>query len=91
MYGLRYMHLYQKIHAIDMKRQAQIAYYQVRPDTKEAYILGYPSMSVHSADIQEDDLFHLEYFKKYYYLNEDLQLHFYYLEDYSMESIQNAK
>lgn len=90
-YANVYFNTYRMIHAVDLKRMQQIEYYQKRPDVKEAYILGYPPMSVHSADIQKEDTYHMEFFKKYYYLNENMDLNFYYLDDYSIDSIYQAK
>ncbi|MBP3891861.1 MAG: hypothetical protein J6D29_06790 [Solobacterium sp.] len=82
-----YYRLYQMVHNVDTRRQAQIEYYRVRPDDKEAYILGYPALSVHSADVLEGDTFHEEVFKEYYYLAKDVNLHFYYLDNYTKEEI----
>lgn len=88
-YGLSYQQLYHTIHLVDVKRQSQIEYYRVRPDTKEAYILGYPDQSVHSADVLPGDTYHDETFKEYYYLNPEMEIKFYYLEEYTDEEIQS--
>lgn len=84
----QYAKLYHMIHLVDIKRSEQIEYYRLRPDTKEAYILGFPSQSVHSADIQEGDDYHMQYFKEYYYLDQNIHLNFYYLDNYTREEIQ---
>ena len=87
---LQYYKLYRLIHQVDIKRMSQIAYYQERPDAGEAYILGYPAQTVHSADITEDDTYHMQYFKEYYYLDPDMHLNFYYLKDYTEEEIRKG-
>ena len=85
--GTQYYKLYRLIHLVDLKRQEQIEYYRIRPDTEEAYILGFPSQTVHSADISEGDDYHMYYFKEYYYLNQSIHLNFYYLNQYLKEEI----
>ena len=82
--------LYHHIHLVDIKRNSQIEYYRQRPEIKEAYILGYPIDWVHAADVVEGDDYHMEYFRTYYYLEEDLVLHFYYLQNYDEEGILNG-
>ncbi len=88
--GLDYYDLYHTVHMVDIVRQGQIAYYQDRPDSEEAYILGFPEDSIHSADVIPGDDYHDQYFKEYYYLNSEMEIHFYYLEEYTWETI-NAK
>ncbi len=83
-----YYGIYSLVHRIDLKRQKQIAYYQVRPDIEEAYILGYPADTIHSADVIPGDDYHDLFFKRYYYLNEEMNVNFYYLDQYTIEEIE---
>ncbi|MBQ6452217.1 MAG: hypothetical protein IJJ29_09880 [Solobacterium sp.] len=85
-----YYDMYHLVHLIEIKRNSQLAWYQVRPDAKDVYILGYPIDWIHSADVVEGDTYHEEYFKKYYYLAEDVTLRFYYLPEYTEEAILNG-
>lgn len=89
-WGLQYYNLYHMVHLITIKRDAQIQYYQDRPDAGDAWILAYPDDSIHSPNVLEGDTTHDYYFKEFYYLNQDLTLHFYYLEDYTAEAIAKA-
>ncbi|HCV55460.1 MAG TPA: hypothetical protein DF911_05725, partial [Erysipelotrichaceae bacterium] len=57
------------------------------PDVSDVWILGFPKDSIHSADVVDGDTVHDEAFKTYYGLNPDSTLHFYYLKDYSAQSI----
>lgn len=86
-YGIKYIRLYQLVHKITIKRESEIAYYVVRPDTTEAYIIGYPDESIHSGNAEPDDTYHMQTFKEYYYLNEDMTVRFYYLKEYNDDTI----
>ncbi len=86
-YGIKYIRLYQLVHKITIKRESEIAYYVVRPDTTEAYIIAYPDESIHSGNAEPDDTYHMQTFKEYYYLNEDMTVRFYYLKEYNDETI----
>lgn len=85
--GASYWKLYQMVGQIDAHRKGQLTYYAANPDVSDAWILGYPADSIHSADVIEGDTVHEKAFKTYYGLNPDVTLHFYYLKDYSSESI----
>ncbi len=86
-YGIKYIRLYQLVNKITIKRESEIAYYVVRPDTTEAYIIAYPDESIHSGNAEPDDTYHMQTFKEYYYLNEDMTVRFYYLKEYNDETI----
>lgn len=86
-YSVKYIRLYQLVHQITIKRESEIAYYVVRPDTTEAYIIAYPDESIHSGNAEPDDTYHMQTFKEYYYLNEDMTVRFYYLKEYNTETI----
>ena len=86
-YSVKYIQLYQLVHKITIKRESEIAYYVVRPDTEEAYIIAYPDESIHSGNAEPDDTYHMQTFKEYYYLNEDMTVRFYYLQEYNDDTI----
>ncbi|MBR3342946.1 MAG: hypothetical protein IKG34_01990 [Solobacterium sp.] len=80
--------IYYQVHLINIVRIAQVRYYQKRPDAGEAWFLAYPLGTIHSANIDyEEDVDHIWGFKEYYYLNQDLHLNFYYLDNYDRQSI----
>ena len=82
-----YYEIYHLVHMINIRRNQQIEYYRVRPDAGDAWLLAYPDESIHSPNVLEGDDTHMYYFKEYYYLNQDLHLIFYYLDDYNAETI----
>ena len=90
MRGTYYLRLYRMVDRVTARRQAQIQYYHDNPDVKEAWLIAYPDQSVHSANIDDADTYHMDTFKMYYDLEPDVQLHFYWLTDYSPESIANG-
>lgn len=69
--------LVDRVHEI---RLGEITYYRDNPDVKEAWLIRYPIFSIHSGDIEQDDPYHMEVFKEYYGLNQDVLLIFYYPE-----------
>lgn len=86
-FGFRYFELYRIVHWINIKRESEIAYYQERPDTELAYVIAYPDESIHSGNAEPDDSYHMEAFKEYYYLNENMTVRFYYLKEYTYDTI----
>jgi hypothetical protein len=72
---------YQLVDRVHQIRLNEIEYYQKNPDVKEAWLIRYPIFSIHSGDIEQNDVYHMEVFKKYYGLTEDVQLFFYYPKD----------
>ena len=86
-WGLSYYQLYHMVHNITIKRNQEIAYYQTHPDAGEAWLIAYPDESIHSPNVLAGDETHDRFFKEYYYLNETLELKFYYLKEYTAENI----
>ncbi len=87
--GVYWYKIYSLVHEVNIVRQAQIGYYQKRPDAGEAWLLAYPRKSIHSANIDsEEDVDHIRGFHDYFYLAEDLHLNFYYLENYTKDAIR---
>ncbi len=86
--GAHWYRIYYSVHLVNIVRQAQIEYYQKRPDAGEAWFLAYPKGSVHSANIDTDeDVSHIRGFKDYYYLSDDLHLNYYYIDAYDKISV----
>lgn len=77
-----YISKYRLVHSIQKERLAQIEYYKDHPEVKTAYIVRMPIMSIHSADIEEGDTYHQQVFKEYFELDPDLELIFYWKEQY---------
>ena len=77
-----YYYKYSLVKKIDEERMGQIKYYLDNPDSKEAWIVKMPIMSIHSADVEEWDVYHMDTFKQYYGLNKDMKVIFYYKEQY---------
>ena len=75
------------VHSITIKRNQEIAYYQTHPDAGEAWLIAYPDESIHSPNVLQGDETHDRFFKEYYYLNQDLELKFYYLKEYTAGQI----
>lgn len=77
--------LIKKYHLVGLRqaeRMEVIKYYQEHPEDKEAYIPRMPIESVHSGDVEPEDLYHLETFKNYYNLPQDAKnIKFYYVVD----------
>lgn len=69
---------YQLVHETHLIRLEQIQYYKDNPELNEAWLIRYPIFTLHSGDIEADDTYHMEVFKKYYGLKNELQLIFYY-------------
>lgn len=59
------------------ERLEVIKYYQEHPEDKEVWIDRFPIYTVHGADIEPDDTYHLETFRDYYKLPQDYKnIHF---------------
>lgn len=89
--GIHYIAMYRVVHEVDFIRQQQISYYQDHPEEETIHILGFPNDVVHSAFIPPSDTYHIDTFKSYYQLNEEAHLEFYYLDTYTLESVQKEK
>ncbi len=68
---------YREVAQIDLTRQAEIQYYADHPEIKEAWFIRYPVYSIHSGDIEEGDEYHMDVFRRYYGLANDVRLIFY--------------
>ena len=53
------------------ERLEAIKYYQDHPEDEEVWIKRFPIYTVHAADIEPDDVYHLETFRDYYNLPQD--------------------
>jgi hypothetical protein len=72
-----YLYQYNAVHARQVIRNSEIAYYVDHPEVKEAWLIRMPAGFIHSADIEEGDDYHMSSFKKYYGIAEDVHLVFY--------------
>lgn len=72
-----FMYKYQTINSIQQIRNGEIEYYVNNPDSKEAWLIRMPKGYIHSADIEEDDIYHMDVFKQYYGINPEMKLIFY--------------
>lgn len=72
-----YIYKYQAINATQQIRNGEIEYYVNNPDVKEAWLIRMPKGYIHSADIEEDDTYHMDVFKEYYGINPKMKLIFY--------------
>ena len=85
---IHWYRIYHTVHLVNIVRQAQVEYYQKRPDAGDAWFLAYPKKSIHSANIDyEEDVDHIRGFQDYFYLSHDLNLKFYYIDEYTAEAI----
>ena len=62
-------------------RLEQIEYYKNNPDVKEAWLIRYPIFTIHAGDIEKEDEYHMQVFKLFYGINDDVELIFYYPEN----------
>lgn len=70
--------LVSEVHSI---RLEQIEYYKNNPDVKEAWLIRYPIFTIHAGDIEKEDEYHMQVFKLFYGINDDVELIFYYPEN----------
>ena len=78
----KYCKTYYQVFRANNERMFQIRGFAEDPSQKELYIVRMPKMSLHSADVEEGDDYHMKYFKKYYNLDPDTNLHFYFRDSY---------
>lgn len=71
------LYKYQLLQRVHNYRLSEIAYYKDNPSSKEAWIIRYPIYTIHSGDIEEWDVYHMDVFKKYFELNSNMKLYFY--------------
>lgn len=74
---INYIKIYQTVSHFHHMRMQQIQYYQDNPNEKEAWLVRMPSELIHSYDIELNDTYHQEVFKKYFKLNPEMKLIFY--------------
>ena len=75
--SLDYYNKYRFVQRVTELRQSQIDYYVDHPEIKEAWLVRYPSYSIHSGDIEEWDVYHMDVFRRYFKINDDVRLVFY--------------
>ena len=66
-----YCYKYYLVGKAQAERLEVIKYYQEHPEDKEVWIDRFPIYTVHGADIEPDDTYHLETFRDYYKLPQD--------------------
>ena len=82
-YGYQYYDIYGTINEVNVERDSIIEYYRQNPNVEEAWILRYPDYYLHGANVEPDDIYHLETFKRYYNLNQEPnKIIFYFKEEY---------
>ena len=72
-----YYQIYTEVARIQAERLSIIAYYLDHPEEKEAWIPRIPDEDLHSANIEEDNEYHMQTFKEYYGLSQELKVIFY--------------
>ena len=72
---------YSLVKNMNPTREAQIQYYIDHPEDKEAWFKRYPIDTIHSIDIEPDDTYHMETFKVYFGLPQDVDKIFFYYEE----------
>lgn len=75
--SLNYYEKYKFIQTVTQLRKSQIDYYVDHPEIKEAWLVRYPSYSIHSGDIEEWDEYHMDVFRRYFGISPDVRLVFY--------------
>ena len=66
-----YCYKYYLVGQAQKERLEVIKYYQDHPEDEEVWIKRFPIYTVHAADIEPDDVYHLETFRDYYKLPQD--------------------
>lgn len=75
--SLNYYEKYKFVQNVTQLRKSQIDYYVDHPEIKEAWLVRYPSYSIHSGDIEEWDEYHKDVFRRYFGISPDVRLVFY--------------
>lgn len=68
---------YRMVDRVHQDRLVKIQYYLDHPEEKDVWLPRMPIYTVHGADIEVDDTYHMTVFKAYYGLADDCVLHFY--------------
>lgn len=72
-----YCYKYYLVGKAQGERLEVIKYYQDHPEDEDVWIERFPIYTVHGADIEPDDVYHLETFRDYYKLPQDYKnIHF---------------
>lgn len=81
-----YLYKYNLVDRVTNLRNAELTYYKDHPESGDAWLLRYPIYTIHGADIEAGDSYHMDVFKEYYHLDSSLNLIFYFpdnsYEDY---------
>jgi len=77
-----YVYKYNLVGKVQAERLEIYDYYRTNLDDQDAWIPRMPIFTVHGADIEEGDDYHFEVFKKYYNLPEDLNVTFFFKDEY---------
>ena len=80
-FARQYIYKYKLVRDTNNERMEQIKYYQDHWEDTNAYLVKMPKMTIHSGDVEDGDLFHHEAFYKYFNLNPEIELHFYYKDN----------
>lgn len=81
LFAKQYIYKYKLVRDTNNERMEQIKYYQDHWEDTNAYLIKMPKMTIHSGDVEDGDTFHHEAFYKYFNLNPDIELHFYYKDN----------
>ncbi|MCI5773766.1 MAG: DUF6056 family protein [Erysipelotrichaceae bacterium] len=81
LFAKQYIYKYKLVRDTNNERMEQIKYYQDHWEDTNAYLVKMPKMTIHSGDVEDGDVFHHEAFYKYFDLNPEIELHFYYKEN----------
>lgn len=83
--GDRTIEYYEKYKIVGLRQEERleiINYYQGHPEDEEAWIPRFPIFTIHGADIEPEDTYHLETFKEYYHLPQQAsKIIFYFVEE----------
>lgn len=75
--SFNYYEKYRFVAEVSQLRKSQIDYYVDHPEIKEAWLVRYPSYTIHSGDIEEWDTYHMDVFRRYFGIQPDVRLVFY--------------
>ena len=80
-----YHYKYTLVKEIDNERMGIVQYYIDNPQDDDAWIPRMPIMTIHSADVEQWDTYHMDTFKAYYGIPTDTKLNFFAKESYGHE------
>lgn len=79
--GYRYYKIYSQVATIQAEREGIIEYHIHNPEEKEVWMPRMPENTIHSANIEPENEYHMKSFKEYYGLDEDKLIIFYNIAD----------